>query len=193
MPAVRFPITGRPEADALLADNPFALLMGMLLDQQVPMEWAFAGPLTLRDRLGGELDASTVAACSEDDLVELFVEKPAMHRYPAAMAKRVHALAQRIVEDYDGDTASIWATASTGGELRRRLRALPGFGDEKSKIFTALLGKRFGVRPDGWRAAAGPFGDDTPRSAADVDSPEALAAVRAYKQLRKAEGKGKAD
>lgn len=193
MGPVSFPITGKPAVDAFLVENPFALLMGMLLDQQVPMEWAFAGPIHLRDRLGGHLDPETVTARSEDELIVLFVDKPALHRYPAAMARRVHALAQRIVDDYDGDTAAIWLTAPTGAELRRRLRALPGFGPEKSQIFTALLGKRFGVRPDGWREAAGPFGDDTPRSAADVDSPTALATVRAYKQARKAEGKTKAD
>ncbi len=191
--AVSFPITGRADADALLATNPFALITGMLLDQQVAIEWAFAAPLTLQTRLGAPLDPATVAALSEDDLVAAFVAKPALHRYPAVMARRVHALAQRIVDDYDGDTASIWATARNGAELWQRLRALPGFGDEKASIFTAVLGKRFGVRPDGWRTAAGPFGDDTPRSAADVHAPGALVAVRAYKQARRAEGKTKAD
>lgn len=193
MTEVCFPITGRADADALLAANPFALITGMLLDQQVAIEWAFAAPLTLQTRLGAPLDAALVASLDEDDLVAAFVAKPALHRYPAVMARRVHALAQRIVDDYDGVTASIWTTARTGTELWQRLRALPGFGDEKASIFTAVLGKRFGVRPAGWREAAGPFGDDTPRSAADVDAPGALVAVRAYKQARRAEGKGKAD
>ena len=186
-------VTGKPAADHLNNTNPFALIMGMLLDQQVPIEWAFAAPLTLQTRLGAPLDAAMVARLSADDLVAAFVAKPALHRYPAVMARRLHALAQRIDPDYDGETASIWTTAPTGAELWERLRALPGFGDEKASIFTAVLGKRFGVRPAGWRAAAGPFGDDTPRSAADVGAPGALVAVRAYKQARRAEGKGKAD
>lgn len=188
-----FPITGVADADRLLATNPFALVVGMLLDQQVSMEWAFIGPLHLRARLGGELSASEVAARSEDAVVELFVTRPALHRYPAVMARRVHALARVIVEDYGGDTAAIWTTAASGTELRRRLLALPGYGNEKSQIFVALLAKRFGIRPDGWREAAGPFGDDTPRSAADVDSPAALATVRAVKQAKKALGQTKAD
>ena len=188
-----FPITGQRDADALLAANPFALITGMLLDQQVAIEWAFAAPLTLQTRLGAPLDAALVAALGEDELVAVFVAKPALHRYPAVMARRVYALARRIVDVYDGDTASIWTAAPTGAELWQRLRALPGFGDEKASIFTAVLGKRFGIRPSGWREAAGPFGDNTPRSAADVDAPGALIAVRSYKQARRAEGKTKAD
>ena len=187
------PVTGDAEADALLTSDAFALLLGMLLDQQVPMEWAFRGPLTLRDRLGGTLDVAQLAAMSPDEVEAIFREKPALHRYPGSMAKRAHALATHIVENYDGDTAAIWTTASDAGDLFGRLRALPGFGDDKAKIFLAVLGKRLGVAPEGWEGYAKPFSDAQPRSVADIDSPEALKRVRAFKQEQKAKGKGKAD
>jgi uncharacterized HhH-GPD family protein len=187
------PITSNPDANELLVTDPLALLIGMLLDQQVPMEWAFLGPWTLSQRLGGKLDAGRIAAMSEDEVVALFVDKPAMHRYPASMARRTRDLCAFIEETYDGDPAAIWTTAGDGKELLKRLRALPGYGPEKSKIFMAILAKRLGVRPDGWEEAAAPFSDGTPRSVADIDSPEALAKVREFKQARKAEGKGKAD
>ena len=187
------PITGEPDADRLLVENPFALLLGMLLDQQVPMEWAFRGPYNLERRLGVPLDATTVAALGEAKVEELFREKPALHRYPGSMGKRAHALAAHVLEHYGGDTAAIWRDAGSGEEVYERLRALPGYGEEKSKIFLAILGKRFGVAPPGWEAAAAPFSDATPRSVADVDSPESLARVREFKQARKAERKGKAD
>ena len=186
-------ITGNEESDALLNDDGTALLIGMLLDQQVPMEWAFRGPYNLERRLGVPLDATTLAALGEEKVEELFREKPALHRYPGSMAKRAHALATHIVENYDGDTAAIWTTASDAGELFARLRALPGFGDDKAKIFLAVLGKRLGVAPEGWEEYAKPFSDAQPRSVADIDSPEALKRVRAFKQEQKAKGKGKAD
>jgi uncharacterized HhH-GPD family protein len=187
------PVTGDPEADQLLADDPLALLVGMLLDQQVPMEWAFRGPLTLRGRLGGRLDATSIAAMDVDEFEALFRAKPALHRFPGSMAKRTHALCCYLVEEYGGDAAAVWATAATGDELLARLRALPGYGDEKAKIFLAMLAKRFGVAPAGWREAAGPFGDDTPRSVADIHDTESLARVREWKKARKAAGRSKQD
>src|SRR5680860_654556 len=178
------PVTGEPDADELLASDPLALLLGMLLDQQVPMEWAFKAPSLLRDRLDG-LDAAAIAAMPEADVEAVFREKPALHRYPGSMGKRAHALCLHIVDEYDGDVAAIWTSAGSASELLRRLRALPGFGDEKSRIFLAVLGKRFGAAPDGWREVAAPFGDDTPRSVADIDSPEALQQVRQWKKAQK--------
>jgi uncharacterized HhH-GPD family protein len=186
------PVTGDRDADELLVTDPFALLVGMLLDQQVPMEWAFRGPLTLRDRLG-HLDPHAIAAMSVDDFEAVCREKPAIHRYPGSMGKRTHALAVHVVDTYDGNAAAIWTTAKDPDELFARLRALPGYGDEKAKIFLAILGKRLGVAPKGWEAIASPFSDAEPRSVADIDSPEALQRVRAFKQAKKAKGKGKAD
>lgn len=190
---VSLPITGDEEADALLAADPLALLIGMLLDQQVPMEWAFRGPARLRERLGGTLDAGALAAMPVDDLVAVFSEKPALHRFPGAMAKRTQALCRYLVEEHRGDAAALWRDAVTGEELLARVRALPGFGDEKARIFVALLGKRFGVRPRGWEEAAAPFSDGAPRSVADVDSPEALERVRRWKKAQKAAGRSKQD
>jgi uncharacterized HhH-GPD family protein len=187
------PVTGDADADALLATDPLALLIGMLLDQQVPMEWAFRGPLSLKARLGTNLDAGAIAAMPVDDLVAVFSAKPALHRFPGSMAKRTHALCTHIVEHYDGDAANIWAGAGSGDELLTRLSDLPGFGKEKAKIFLALLAKRFGVKPAGWEQAAAPFSDSTPRSVADIDSPETLARVREWKRAQKAQGKTKAD
>ena len=186
------PVTGDPEADRLLAENPLALLIGMLLDQQVPMEWAFRGPFTLRQRLGG-LDATAIAAMSPDTLEAVFRAKPALHRFPGSMAKRTHALCQHLVDEYGGDAGAVWRGVTSGDELYARLVALPGFGPEKAKIFQALLAKRLEVRPDGWERAAAPFSDDTPRSVADIDSPETLARVRDWKRTQKRHGRGKAD
>jgi len=187
------PVTGEPEADALLVDNPLALLIGMLLDQQVPMEWAFRGPLTLKERLGGSLDAEAIAAMDPEKLETVFRDKPAMHRYPASMAKRTHALCAYVVEHYGGDAAAIWRGAPSGEETYRRLRELPGYGEEKSKIFLAILGKRLSQAAPGWEEAAAPFSDATPRSVADIDSAESMARVREFKRARKAMNKGKAD
>jgi len=186
-------IAGDPAADKLLMTDPLALLIGMLLDQQVPMEWAFRGPATLKERLGGSLDAAAIAAMDPEDLVAVFCAKPAMHRYPAAMARRAHEVCVFITEHYDGDAAAIWRNVKTGDELYRRLRELPGYGDEKARIFMAILAKRLGKRPIGWEEAAAPFSDATPRSVADISSPETLAQVREFKKAKKAAGKTKAD
>ena len=186
-------VTGDADADRLLNTDPLALLIGMLLDQQVPMEWAFKGPALLQQRLGGELDANKIAAMDSEELVAVFCQKPALHRFPASMGRRAHDMCVAIANDYDGDAASVWESATTGAELFARLRALPGYGDEKSKIFVAILAKRMGVKPKGWEEAAGPFADPEPRSVADIDSPEALEKVRQWKKAKKALGKTKQD
>lgn len=183
-------LTGDETADELLSDNPFALLVGMLLDQQVPMEVAFVGPQRLADRLDVRLDPAAVAASDPDHLVELFRQKPAIHRYPGSMAKRVHALATFLVEEHGGDAAAVWREAETGAELKRRVAALPGFGDQKARIFVALLGKQYGVTPDGWQEAAGDYGQDGFRSIADVVDPDSLQQVREFKRAKKAAAKG---
>ncbi|MDX3231935.1 HhH-GPD-type base excision DNA repair protein [Streptomyces sp. ME19-01-6] len=177
----------RPEADELLGRSPLAALTGMLLDQQVPMEWAFSGPYTIARRMGGDdLDAHEIAACDPERFAEVLSAKPAVHRYPGSMAKRVQQLCQYLVDEYDGDAAAVWRDVATGKELLGRLNALPGFGKQKSQIFLALLGKQFGVRPEGWRAAAGPYGEEgSYRSVADITGPESLDKVRAHKQEAK--------
>ncbi|OEJ59731.1 Fe-S cluster assembly protein HesB [Streptomyces agglomeratus] len=184
----------QPEADELLGRSPLADLIGMLLDQQVPMEWAFAGPYTIAQRLGADdLDAHEIAAYDPDAFAELLSAKPAVHRYPGSMAKRVQQLCQYLVDEYDGDATAIWRDVETGRELLARLDALPGFGKQKSQIFLALLGKQLGVRPEGWREAAGSYGDEGAfRSAADITGPESLAKVRAFKQQTKAAAKKEA-
>ncbi|MEU9026003.1 HhH-GPD-type base excision DNA repair protein [Streptomyces sp. NPDC048383] len=183
----------QPEADALLGRSPLAALTGMLLDQQVPMEWAFSGPWTIAQRLGADdLDAHAIAAHDPDAFAALLSQKPAVHRYPGSMAKRIQQLCAYLVEHYDGDAAAVWADAATGQELLERLKALPGFGEQKAQIFLALLGKRYGVRPKGWREAAGGYGPaNIHRSAADITGPESLAKVRAHKQEMKAAAKAK--
>ncbi|GAA0296242.1 HhH-GPD-type base excision DNA repair protein [Streptomyces polychromogenes] len=180
-----------PEADALLGRSPLAALTGMLLDQQVPMEWAFSGPLTIARRLGADdLDAHAIAAYDPEAFAALLSQKPAVHRYPGSMAKRIQQLCAYLVEHYEGDAEAVWADAATGAELLKRLKALPGFGEQKAKIFLALLGKRYGVRPAGWREAAGDYGlANCYRSAADITGPESLAKVREYKQAAKAAAK----
>ncbi|MFI1866952.1 HhH-GPD-type base excision DNA repair protein [Streptomyces jumonjinensis] len=177
----------RPEADELLGRSPLAALVGMLLDQQVPMEWAFSGPYTIAQRMGGDdLDAGRIAAYDPEAFAEVLKEKPAVHRYPGNMAKRVQALCRYLVDEYDGDAAAVWHGAANGAELLARLQALPGFGEQKARIFLALLGKQYGVRPAGWREAAGPYGEPGAyRSAADITGPESLARVRAHKQEMK--------
>jgi uncharacterized HhH-GPD family protein len=187
------PVTNNDDANALLVRDPLALLIGMLLDQQVPMEWAFLGPHTLRERLGGTLDAAAIAAMDPTDLEEVFKAKPALHRYPGSMATRTHALCEFLVERYGGDAGRVWRGVRSGDTLYRRLRELPGYGDEKARIFVAILAKRLGKAPAGWEQAAAPFSDDQPRSAADVSSAEALRQVREFKKLRKAQGRDKAD
>jgi uncharacterized HhH-GPD family protein len=185
-------ITGDEDADHLLNTNGTALLVGMLLDQQVPMEWAFRGPATLADRLG-HLDAGRIAAMDVDVFVDICSQKPAIHRFPSAMAKRIHSLCEELTDRYDGDGANVWEGVDSGNELAGRLRELPGFGDEKTMIFVALLAKRQGVAPKGWEEAAGPFADATPRSAADIDGPDALEQVRQWKKAQKAAKKSKQD
>jgi uncharacterized HhH-GPD family protein len=191
MATATMPITGDPAADEFLVTDPLALVIGMLLDQQVPMEWAFKGPSTLRDRLGG-LDATRIAAMPPEELEAVFKEKPALHRYPGSMAKRTHALCVHLVDEYDGDAAKLWTGVDDPQVLFDRIRALPGYGEEKAKIFLAILGKRLKVAPVGWEACAVPFSDSEPRSVADIDSPENLQRVRAWKQAQKAKGKSKA-
>ena len=186
-------ITGDPAADDLLNREPLAALLGMLLDQQIPMEWAFRGPATLQERLGGRLDAREIAALGPERVAELFSEKPALHRFPGSMGKRAWELCAHLTEHYGGDAAKVWKGVRQGDVLFGRLRALPGFGEEKAQIFLALLAKRFGVQPAGWREAAGKFGDDVPRSVADIDSPASLAQVREWKKAQKAAKKDKQD
>ena len=186
-------VTGDPDADQLLNTDPLALLVGMLLDQQVPMEWAFGAPHKLRERVGGSLDAAQIAAMPADELEVMFKGPPALHRFPGSMAKRTQQMCQHLVDHHGGNAEAVWEGVGSGQELVGRLKALPGFGNEKAKIFTALLAKRFDVRPDGWEAAAEPFSDDARRSVADVDSADTLTEVRAFKKLKKAQGKGKAD
>jgi uncharacterized HhH-GPD family protein len=177
-------------ANSLLEHDPFALLTGMLLDQQIPMEKAFTSPEVLRERLGGTLDARIVAEYDPAELEELFRRPPALHRFPAAMAKRVQELARILVQRYDADAAAVWAGAESGADLVTRIGALPGFGAQKAKIFTALLGKQFDVRPAGWREASGDYGPDgSRRSVADVVDAESLSAVREYKKKMKAAAK----
>ncbi|GGN67041.1 (Fe-S)-cluster assembly protein [Streptomyces albiflavescens] len=180
-----------PEADELLGRSPLAALIGMLLDQQVPMEWAFKGPSTIAQRLGtDDLDAHEIAAHDPEAFAALLSEKPAVHRYPGSMAKRIQQLCQYLVEHYDGDASAIWEGVETGQELLKQLEKLPGFGKQKAQIFLALLGKQFGVRPKGWREAAGAYGEPKSfRSVADITGPESLAKVRAHKQEMKAAAK----
>lgn len=185
-------ITGDADADALLNHDPNALVIGMLLDQQVPLEWAFRGPATLRERLG-HLDVARIAAMDVDDLVAVACAVPAIHRFPAVMARRIHALCEALVAEWGGRADALWTDAVDGRTLARRVRSLPGFGPEKTQIFVALLAKRFGVRPAGWEREAGVFADDQPRTIADCDGPDGLAAVRAWKAAQKAAGKDKQD
>jgi len=180
-------LVGDPAADALLADDPLALLIGMLLDQQVPMEVAFAGPKKLADRLGG-LDVHRIASADPDEFVAVCAQQPAVHRFPKSMGQRIQALCVAIVEDYDGDAAALWTSGKPDGkEVLRRLKKLPGYGDQKARIFLALLGKQIGVEPDGWREAAGDYGQDgARRSIADVVDEQSLHEVREFKKSMKA-------
>ncbi len=178
------------EANKLLERSPLALLIGMVLDQQVTMEKAFSSPYELQLRLGHELDARELAAYDPAALTEIFSQRPALHRFPKANAKRVQEVCQLLVERYDGDAARLWTQARTGPELFRRVSELPGFGKQKAQIFVALLGKQFGVQPAGWREAAGMFGDaDAHYSVADITDEASLLKVRAHKQEMKAAAK----
>jgi len=179
-----------PQADELLAKDPFALLVGMVLDQQVPLETAFAGPKKIADRMG-DFDVAEIANHDPDKFAALCSEKPAIHRFPGSMAKRIQALAQIIVDRYDGDPSALWVAGEPDGkELLRRLKGLPGFGEQKARIFLALLGKQYGVTPTGWRAAAGEFGEPgTHVSVADIVDAQSLGQVRSYKKQLKAAAK----
>jgi len=177
------------DADALLSKDPLALLLGMLLDQQFPMEAAFAGPWKLKERLG-HLDTQRLAEMDLDELTAAMRQPPVVHRYPASMAGRVQELCRFLGEHHAGKAQNVWKGAKTGDELLARLKALPGFGEQKAKIFVALLGKQLGVQPAGWREAAGAYGEEgSTRSVADVTSPDTLLAVRAFKKEMKAAAK----
>lgn len=200
---VKLWLAQEPDADELLADNPFALLVAMVLDQQIPLERAFAGPKTIADRLGRSkrveldrqigLDPAVIADYDPDKFAALCSERPAIHRFPGSMAKRIQTLAQIVVDDYDGDAAALWTAGEPDGpELLRRLKGLPGFGEQKARIFLALLGKQYAVTPKGWRAAAGEFGKaGTHISVADIADARSLDKVRSYKKDMKAAKKAK--
>lgn len=176
-------------ADALLSSDPFALMVGMLLDQQFPMEHAFRGPAKLQDRMES-FDVATIAAMDPDEFADLASTPPAIHRYGRSMAGRIQQLAQVVVSEYDGDASTIWSTAADTKDLLKRLKKLPGFGDQKARIFAALLGKQLGVQPDGWREAIGPYAQEgSTRSVADVHDEESLQKVRDFKKQAKAAAK----
>jgi uncharacterized HhH-GPD family protein len=208
------------DADELISQNPFALLVGMVLDQQIPLEVAFAGPKKIADRMAkdglnrialdqqvpmetafagpkkvadrmGGFDAAEIADYDPDKFAALCSERPAIHRFPGSMAKRIQALAQIIVDRYDGDAAKLWMAGDPDGkELLQRLKGLPGFGEQKARIFLALLGKQYGVTPTGWRAAAGEFGKaGTHISVADIVDAQSLGKVRSHKKQMKAAAK----
>jgi uncharacterized HhH-GPD family protein len=178
-------------ADALLSTDPLALLIGMLLDQQVPMERAFVAPYRLAERLGADrLDAATIADYDPDALSEIFATPPALHRFPGAMAARTQKLCRQLLDDYNGDAAAVWTGAEDGSDLVKRIGKLPGFGKQKAQIFAALLGKQLGVRPAGWRTAAGSYAEDGVfRSVADITDDDSLAKVREHKKQAKAAAK----
>ena len=192
MARIALHITGDDKADAVLSRDPLALLIGMVLDQQVTIEKAFSSPADLLQRLGGKgpLDAATIAAMDPDELAEIFRERPALHRYPGSMAGRVQAVCRVVADDYGNKADNIWKGVQSGEELIARLRALPGFGEQKAKIFAALLGKQLGVCPEGWRKVTTPYGKEgSSLSVADITSPESLAKVRATKKAMKAKAK----
>jgi uncharacterized HhH-GPD family protein len=183
-------LTGDPAADSLLSDDPNALVLAMVLDQQVPMEKAFAGPAVIAQRMGGQLDVRAIADADPEEFTALCSQRPAIHRFPAAMAKRVQATCRVLTDTYDGNAANMWADAADGEELLKRIAALPGFGPAKAPIFLALLGKQYGVQPAGWREAAGGYGEaGSHRSVADVVDQPSLELVRAAKKAAKAAAK----
>lgn len=176
-----------PDADKLLSEDPLALLIGMVLDQQIPLEKAFRSPFDLKERLGGSLDAATIADMDPDALARIFATPPALHRFPGSMARRVQDLCRLVADEHAGDAAAIWRAPASGAELLAAIKSLPGFGDQKARIFVALLGKQLGVQPPGWQEAAGTYGEAGAfRSVADIVSAESLAKVRGYKQEMKA-------
>jgi uncharacterized HhH-GPD family protein len=178
------------EANKLLGSDPLALLIGMVLDQQIPLEKAFSSPYVLTQRLGHEPTAAEIADFDPDALVAIFAKPPALHRFPKAMAARVQEVCRALVANYDGEATNLWADAVDGKDLLKRIGSLPGFGKQKAQIFTALLGKQYGVQPPGWREAAGSYGEEgSYRSVADIVDDESLARVRAYKKELKAAAK----
>jgi uncharacterized HhH-GPD family protein len=186
-------LSGDEAADELLSTDPLALLVGMVLDQQIPLERAFRSPFELRERLGGSLDAGAIASMDPDALAAIFGAKPALHRFPSSMARRVQDVCRLIMDTYNGDAAAIWTSAANGKELLARVNALPGFGVQKARIFIALLGKQMGLHTPGWQQVSTPFSrPGTFQSVADIDSPAALTKVRQFKQQMKAEAKAKA-
>jgi uncharacterized HhH-GPD family protein len=186
-------LSGNPEADTLLSKDPLALLIGMVLDQQVPLEWAFAGPAELRRRLGHDLDARDIASMDPEALAAAFSTRPALHRYPGSMAGRVQELCRMLVDEYGGRADAVWKGATSGEDLLARVRQLPGFGEQKAKIFVALLGKQLGAQPEGWRQASVPYSDPGSYcSVADITDAESLDRVRAFKQEMKAKAKAAA-
>lgn len=190
----RLHITGNERADELLSTDANALLIGMVLDQQDRLEKAFAGPAVIAERLGGSFDVAAIAAMAEDDFVELCSRRPAVHRFPASMAKRIQQVCRVLVDDFDGRAENLWSAAGSGNEVRTAIGALPGFGAQKSSIFTALLGKQYGVTPPGWREAAGDYGKDGYRSVADIVDADSLVKVRTTKsEAKKAAKAAKAD
>jgi uncharacterized HhH-GPD family protein len=188
MDAMAIQIAQDPNADKVLSEDSFALLTGMLLDQQFPMERAFAGPAKILDRFG-TLDPASVAAADPEQFADLCATPPAIHRYGRSMAGRVQTLAAQVAEQYDGDASRIWTQAASGEDLMKRLLALPGFGAQKAKIFVALLAKQLGVRPDGWEKVAGDYALEGYRSVADVVDPDSLMKVRDFKKQKKAAAK----
>ena len=185
---ISLPIT--PEANDLLNTDPLALMLGMVLDQQIPLEKAFSSPYVLAQRLGHAPTAAELAAFDPDALIAIFATPPALHRFPKAMALRVQEVCRALVEHYDGAAAELWTGAADGKELLRRVAQLPGFGKQKSQIFVALLGKQYGVEPAGWREAAGGYGEaGSFRSVADIVDGDSLGKVRAYKKEMKAAAK----
>ena len=188
--ATRLALAQDPAADELLTRDPLALLIGMVLDQQIPLEWAFKGPLHMTQRLGRDLDAADIAGRDPEALAKLFATPPAIHRFPGSMAGRVQELCRVVADEYDGDATRIWTEAKDGKDLLKRIQALPGFGAQKAKIFVALLGKQLAVRPRGWREAAGDYGEaGSHRSIADITDASSLGKVRDYKKAMKAKAK----
>jgi uncharacterized HhH-GPD family protein len=190
MGRMTFSLPIAPEANALLDRNPLSLLLGMVLDQQIPLEKAFSSPYVLTQRLGHEPTAQEIADYDPDELIRIFATPPALHRFPKAMAVRSQEVCRQLVARYDGETARLWSEAADGRDLLRRVAELPGFGKQKSQIFVALLGKRYGVQPTGWREAAGAYGEDgSHMSVADIVDAASLAKVRDYKKALKADAK----
>ncbi len=195
MASIALHITGDDQADALLSRDPLALLIGMVLDQQVTIEKAFSSPADLLQRLGGKgpLNAATIAGMDPEELGDIFRERPALHRYPGSMAGRVQAVCRVVADDYGNKADNIWKGVQSGAELLDRLRTLPGFGEQKAKIFAALLGKQLGVCPEGWRKVTTPYGKEgSSLSVADITDPESLLKVRATKKAMKAKAKAEA-